>query len=289
MNINSPIIIIGMSRSGTSMLARILDELGLFVGKSKNNNHEAKFFVKLNKWLLYQTSGGLENPESIKYLLQDTETRKYFGEFISFGINSPRFISYLGLKNYLNFRSKKNINFPWGWKDPRNTYTLPFWLDIFPEARVIHIYRHGLDIINSLATRREKGLLRLSTRHKKWKNIYWHYLIHKFIDNNRIFVDLRSSTIEEGLKMWEEYLSIAQDHVIKLKERAIEVKYENILEQPETEIEIIAKFCGLNTNKDSIIKACRGVKKSRAYAFRKNTNLNPLAKTYSDLLSTYGY
>jgi len=49
---HSPIIIIGMSRSGTSMLTRMLDELGLFVGKKLTKNHEALFFRKINDWLL---------------------------------------------------------------------------------------------------------------------------------------------------------------------------------------------------------------------------------------------
>ncbi len=30
----------------------------------------------------------------------------------------------------------------WGWKDPRNTFTLPMWLSIFPKARVLHVLRN---------------------------------------------------------------------------------------------------------------------------------------------------
>lgn len=32
----------------------------------------------------------------------------------------------------------------WGWKDPRNVYTLGLWLIQFPNARVIHIIRSGI-------------------------------------------------------------------------------------------------------------------------------------------------
>ena len=39
-----PIVIIGMHRSGTSIVTRMLEQLGLFVGKKKDMNHEALFF-----------------------------------------------------------------------------------------------------------------------------------------------------------------------------------------------------------------------------------------------------
>ncbi|MGD9653227.1 MAG: sulfotransferase [Candidatus Dadabacteria bacterium] len=38
-----PVIVIGMSRSGTTMLTKMLDELGLYAGKKLTDNHEAVF------------------------------------------------------------------------------------------------------------------------------------------------------------------------------------------------------------------------------------------------------
>ena len=40
---NSPIIVIGMHRSGTTMLIKQLEELGLFVGDKKRKNYESVF------------------------------------------------------------------------------------------------------------------------------------------------------------------------------------------------------------------------------------------------------
>lgn len=40
----SPILIIGMHRSGTSMITRKLESLGLFLGNEKDENDEAFFF-----------------------------------------------------------------------------------------------------------------------------------------------------------------------------------------------------------------------------------------------------
>jgi hypothetical protein len=47
----------------------------------------------------------------------------------------------------------------WGWKDPRNTLTLGLWLRVFPDARVVHVVRHGIDVALSLERRaRERGV-----------------------------------------------------------------------------------------------------------------------------------
>ena len=104
----------------------MLEDLGLFIGKSKDRNNEALFFIDLNMWLLEQSSGGLENPKSIRYILEDREVRTLFADFIRHTMKTPKVISYLGFKKYLTCRTPLNLNIPWGWKDPRNTFTLPF-------------------------------------------------------------------------------------------------------------------------------------------------------------------
>lgn len=284
-----PVIIIGMSRSGTSMLTRMLDSMGLFCGSSLTNNHEALFFRELNDWLLSQCSGGLENPGTIKYLLSDKEARSLYSEFISFTMTSHRAISYLGLKRYLMLGTPARLDVPWGWKDPRNTYTLPLWLDLFPEAKVIHIYRHPMDIVNSLITRRKKGLLRLSGKHKSWKGLYWYYLMQKFIPSKRVFVDLRGGTPEQGIEMWQEYMAEARKHVLGLGTRAMEVKYEDFLDKPFDILTALSEFAGLSPDEDRVYDLTKGINKSRAYAYLNEPRLKTFAEQNAALLKKYGY
>jgi hypothetical protein len=52
-----PIIIISMHRPGTTMIDRMLEDLGLFVGKRREENHEALFFKRNNDWLLKKSGG----------------------------------------------------------------------------------------------------------------------------------------------------------------------------------------------------------------------------------------
>ena len=42
----------------------------------------------------------------------------------------------------------------WGWKDPRNTFTLPFWLDLMPDLKIVVCLRHPLEVHRSLQVRR---------------------------------------------------------------------------------------------------------------------------------------
>lgn len=41
-----PIVILGMHRSGTTMITEILEQLGLFVGDQKDDNCESLFFLQ---------------------------------------------------------------------------------------------------------------------------------------------------------------------------------------------------------------------------------------------------
>jgi len=265
------------------MLTRMLDELGLFVGKKLTKNHEALFFRKINDWLLKQCSGGLENPGTIKYLLQDEEARKLYGEFVSFSMTTPDVISFLGISKYLKVRTPENLDIP------RNTFTLPFWLDLFPDAKVIHIYRHPLDIANSLITRRKRGLDRLKGRHKNMRRLYWYYLIRKFIMKNRLFVDIRGASVEEGFSIWEEYLKEARTHVNNLKERALEIKYEDFLNEPGQTLKELSDFCGLGASDSDIAKVASDANKSRAYAYLNNQELSAYAEKIAGKLKAYGY
>jgi hypothetical protein len=45
---------------------------------------------------------------------------------------------------------------PAGWKDPRNSLTLPFWLSLLPRMKVIVCIRHPLQVARSERRRREQ-------------------------------------------------------------------------------------------------------------------------------------
>ncbi len=49
--------------------------------------------------------------------------------------------------------TRMTLGAPWGWKEPRTTLFAPSWLELFPEARIIHIIRHPLAAAMSIRQR----------------------------------------------------------------------------------------------------------------------------------------
>ncbi len=283
-NTKAPVIIVGMHRSGTSMLTRMLEQLGLFVGKKKEINHEALFFLWLNEWLLKQSGGAWDNPKPIRHLLNNTQVRALTVDYIRYLIKTPRVVSYLGCGKYLRYRTPANLDIPWGWKDPRNTFTLPIWLDLFPDAKVIHIYRNGIDVANSLKVRAEKSLQISKALYHKRKQLYW------IRPKRGGFTDtLRCIDLEGGFSLWESYLHEAQSHVKALGTRAVELKYEDFLTEPYAALKQLSDFCSLGATVEQIQKVAGRVKKGRAYAYRTKPELQAFAEQVAGRMRVFGY
>jgi len=60
--LRQPIILLGMHRSGTSLIARLLDELGLFQGSELQEDHESVHFLDVNDLLLKRIGASWDNP-----------------------------------------------------------------------------------------------------------------------------------------------------------------------------------------------------------------------------------
>ncbi|KKQ26870.1 MAG: Sulfotransferase domain superfamily protein [Candidatus Magasanikbacteria bacterium GW2011_GWC2_37_14] len=281
---NPPVIIIGMHRSGTSMVIKMLEKLGLFVGKQKDLNHEALFFQKINDWIMHQCGTRWDNPTLIRYLLNNDDIRKLSKDYISFIMKTPHAISYLGLKGYIRYRTPANLPIPWGWKDPRNTFTLPIWIDLFPDSKVIHIYRHGVDVANSLKVRQDKVLQEEKAIYNKRKPFYF------LLPKRSGFTDtVRCTSMEGGFSLWEEYMQEAKKNVNNLQNRAIEIKYEDFLDQPEGNLKTLAQFCNLNADESRISEIAHQINRERAYAYRASKKLKTFADSVISRLSENGY
>lgn len=285
-NIIPPIIIIGMHRSGTSMISRMLEELGLFVGVKKQHDHESVFFININNWLLKQCGGSWDNPAPIHYLMQRRDVRELVVKYMKFIMKTPHAVSYLGWKNYLKYKTPANLDMPWGWKDPRNTFTLPLWLEILPDAKVIHIYRNGVDVANSLKVRETKGFQEKShpvlNRYKS--------IAYIFRPKRGSFTDsVRCSSLDGGFTLWEEYISTAKKHVKELGQRALEIKYEEFIDHPLEALRCLLKFCEINASDVELKKVAGMVNKSRGNAYKNESKLRSYSTNVSERLCLYGY
>jgi hypothetical protein len=281
---NTPIIILGMHRSGTSMITRMLESLGLFVGKEQEENSEAIFFLKLNNWLLKQSGGAWDNPKPFHYLLDFPRLRELSQDYLTLSLSTPRVISYLGWRHYMSSRKLEHLSFPWGWKDPRNTYTLPIWLDLFPQAKIVHIYRHGVDVSQSLVKRQGQRLAEGEKRYAKRRFLY--QVVHK---RGGFTHSARCYSREHAFSLWEDYVCEAQRHVASLGDRAYEVKFEDFLADAPTYLAELARFCQLDVSEEHINAVAQNAKPSRSQAYASDPELLAFSQSVSERLGRYGY
>ena len=64
--INTPIIVIGMHRSGTTLVAEALNKSGIFMGVFREHNGEALHFLSLNQQILAAAGADWINPSTPK-------------------------------------------------------------------------------------------------------------------------------------------------------------------------------------------------------------------------------
>jgi len=140
-----PVCIAGMHRSGTSMVARLLNRCGVSLGPdgellpaapdNPEGFWENRRFLAVNEVILNKLGGtwarpprfvpGWETTARVATLL--THARALGATFERAGV--------------------------WGWKDPVNSLTIPFWRRAIPDIAVVVCVRHPRDVAASLQAR----------------------------------------------------------------------------------------------------------------------------------------
>src|SRR5690606_17064701 len=65
----SPIVVIGMHRSGTRLLVEILDKLGVFMGADRQGDSESVTFMLINEGILHQCGAFWSEPMAAHFML----------------------------------------------------------------------------------------------------------------------------------------------------------------------------------------------------------------------------
>jgi hypothetical protein len=276
----SPIIIIGMHRSGTSLLSRLLEASGVFMGRGKDVNNESWFFYKSNQFMLSHAGARWDFPEPMRFTNQvyEDHMQRVMKKRLSCLYTLKE---YTGWKNAIKWSSANKIPIHWGWKDPANTFTLPIWKKIFPNAKIIHISRHPLDVAVSLSKREENGRGEFNLN---WKNQIKEYLLFKNYFYQRSY---RLLDFEQGIKLWKlyvtQYLKLSQQY----SEDIYSLRYEDLLQNPEEKLKNIMTFLKVDRFPgDSILSQ---INPEKAFAFNLKTQDYELDQEGHDLMERLGY
>lgn len=132
----TPVIILGMHRSGTSCMAGCLEEAGLYLGNvntqapfNKKGNRENRDFMELYDHVLKRVSASWDTPPLTPPIWQNNE-----------------------LENLQKLIDTFPTDRLWGTKDPRAMFMLEAWLQL-TSPRFIGTFRHPEEVSASLRSR----------------------------------------------------------------------------------------------------------------------------------------
>jgi hypothetical protein len=274
-----PLILLGMHRSGTSLTVRLLVDLGFHMGSWLSRDAEAVHFQRVNR-RIYKAAGSDWGQVAALTAAMDTEAfvaaqatavqRLLLREPVLPGQRAP-IVRFFGPS--LWSRLEAGQSFAWGWKDPRTALTFPIWAQIFPNARWVHVVRNGIDV--SISTHR-----RTLRQHQSWR---------RFLGPDYVAATL---DFEYCFQLWETYVRfIRRQREIVPPERWLEVRYEDLLTQPEVALGRLLQFAGQAVDADRVRAACARIDAGRldnaAYALAYRTQIPALVA--SPLMQELGY
>ncbi len=260
---DDPVLVFGMHRSGTSVLAHMLADAGVFLGHDLEANHESVAFLNQNDLLLARAHAAWDRPLGIEDLIEQPLLAEACAGHLRAQMGTPAF-----RRAFLGARGMRppGPGCAWGFKDPRTTVTWPLWLRVFPRARAVYVRRHGVDVAASLH-RRESRLLAGQKA-------------SRFAANEKLgrFASVRCLSLERAFDLWRE------THAIHLRHRArypalplFEVFYEDLVKHPSRTLDALLRFLRLPVEEERMRRAVDRVKPDRVFAFRDDPECVALA------------
>lgn len=257
---NQPVIIIGMHRSGTSMLSRHLSMLGVNMGARQEKNWESHHIRRINQLVFRQINAAWNHVTPFNNLYASRDHMQAIEDLMLSFITTRFYLSHLGILDGISAILNINSIKPWGWKDPRNTFTLPMWKSIFPNARIIHIFRNPIDVALSLKTREQTVGAFIKNDIKS--------RIKRTIRHGRLGlsnVDMLDP--ECGIQLWEQYVSQADVYKNHYPDTILNICYEDYLTDPERSIKNVAEFLELDVLEKDQHRVIASIKSGSRYKF----------------------
>lgn len=151
----APVLIVGSHRSGTTATACALEILGLQIGHRLDSHHEPKRLQRLHEEYLHWLGAAWHNPTAFLDWVQTPQGERHCFEYLRKNARRDfaRIFGYRNNPRGLWLIARLKLGAPWGWKEPRTTLFAPLWLQLFPNARVVHVIRHPLSVALSIRQR----------------------------------------------------------------------------------------------------------------------------------------
>ncbi|MEG5099225.1 chromosome partitioning protein ParA, partial [Microcoleus sp. AT13-A5] len=139
---SSILVIASMHRSGSSLVASLLQSAGLHIGRKvmlyPDEGNRKGYFESFDFWHFHRSVLRSQGIDEDGWTLQENiEVDDRFVE------EAKKIVS------------QNSLSVTWGWKEPRTTLFLEFWAELLPEANFLLIYRSPWEVIDSLYRRHD--------------------------------------------------------------------------------------------------------------------------------------
>jgi len=261
-----PVIVIGMHRSGTSLVAGMLGALGVYVGPECGGASgpdflamaragrltgyaEASAFFRINEQLLRLSRSSWCRVDP--FLRR--RTHPAWAQAADLSLRSQTYSSLL--RDFLQ-PLPEHYRGAWGWKDPRNSVTLPLWLRLFPEARVVHVTRDSDAVVRSLHHRARQWQSESVHQDSRMK-LYPVDALKTTARKLGLLAPLRPdpcldpSYCRELCRVYEQECALAPEAGVAY----LRVRYEEILDDPKEAAFRLAHFTGCSVEAQNIREA----------------------------------
>lgn len=266
----NPVIVLGMHRSGTSLVSRMLQRLGVFMGADLQDDGESLTLITLAETVFAAAGATWDRPLAVAELLDDPVRCRVHATELRRMLIGREGRGFLGRQ----YSWVELTGWPWGWKDPRSCFTLPAWRMLWPRAPVVHVTRNGIDVAASLFRRHRRIVA-------EYTQVFGTPPGERFLLAEVPFTH-RAGTLSGGFTLWQEYLRHTERQLAGVTTPVLRLRYEDLVRRPEAVVGPLARFCGYAPEPARLEAMVAEVRAQPPYAFTAHPQLRTFARLCLD-------
>ena len=265
--LNAPIFIIGSGSSGTSVLSKVLE--------THRDVYSAKEADEV--WYIASKKTNLRR--------YDIKGRFYFDE-LDFNKCQAERINRIFCHILKNAKKRRFLE-----KTPHNLYRVRWVKKLFPDAKFINIIRSGKDFVRSIKKRNRDEQAPGAYPGWWWRkdDYIWHAYKAMFLESHPEYSGIVKDVLNDENRAAVQWINAMESKNIESlsKENCLTLKYEDLIENPESALRRIYGFAELEYDENPVRFAKRHLKRP---IYSGEPRLTPeIKKIFNEYSKLYGY